>query len=654
MFITKFNRLFTKHGRVVFAVLTLFIIIPFVLYFSSGVNFMEMLTPKNSSSGVSMYGKSLTQGELNRLIDMKLVSLSFQWGLIDFRNSELRKEVLDQCLERARLLDEAGKLGIKASDKEVAEKILGIRLFQADNSFDEDKFNNYFANYLNRFGLNKADLDEAIRGDLVIDKLREQITQSVIVNEGEVKAYYLLNNEEVVAKVARFKSDDFMKAEEPDAKALTDYLAANQANYRMPARYKAELVKFDFSGSAKEAAEKCTDKMIENYYNANKSKYMESVAKPLDQVRNQIRKAIVDQRKQASDREMFADCLNTIYKNCSSGKPLPFNPQFDSMAKLTRHIKSNSNIEDFEIEAYYNSNKSKYTEQAQKPFEKAKDDAKVGLLKQEREKMSVDKAQRTAIEVYKQIEKEGFSKAQEIFNKFFKEKGMAIIPVDWIEAKATAVPGVADEPDLAKDIAKLHPDQPISNAIKGKNSAFIACLVGIEKERDAKLEEVKERLVKDYKAEKALALARDTARDVAARITKALEEKKDFKTAAGDAKFSDVPKFTVVSSPSGVPDARAIAGTAVKLKAGSASASVEVATGAFVVYVESRIIPQEADFAAKKDIQTRVFKSKKEQAAWENFTKYLKEQSKTELSKEMATDKPKPMDYDPNSMPFDF
>jgi len=65
------------------------------------------------------------------------------------------------------------------------------------------------------------------------------------------------------------------------------------------------------------------------------------------------------------------------------------------------------------------------------------------------------------------------------------------------------------------------------------------------------------------------------------------------------------------------------------------------------------VIPAEDSFASQQDIQSRIFKSKKEQAAWDNLCKYLKKMSKTEIGKDMRIDKPKPSDYDPNSMPFD-
>ena len=656
MFITKMNRLFAKHGRVAFGILTMFIIIPFVLYFSSGVNVTEMFAPSRNASGVSMYGKTIKFADLNHLIDQKLLSLSLQWGMpVDFRNSEGRREFLDESLDRARLLREADLLGVKVSDKEVADKIMSTRLFKRDGIFDVDKFNNHVTYYLQPFGIGKADLDEAVRSDLVIDKLKEQITKSVVVTENEIKTYYLLNSEEVLIKVARFKSSDFVKPEAPEEKDLENYLATNQAKYRIPAKYKADVVKFDYAAFEGEAEGKCTDKMLEEHYNANKNKYKEPIEKPLDLVKEEIRKAIIQQRKTASDQEMSSAHLNALYQYCPQGKQLIYLPRYDARASFAHHVKTNMPVEDYEIESYYSKNKQKYTEQAQKPLEKAKDEIKTELVKKEREKLAADKAQRLAIEIYKQIEKDGFAKAADLFVKFFQDKSMPIDKVDWIEASATNVPNIGDEPDLVKEIAKLHPDQPITNAIRGKNFTFVACLTGLEKERDAKLAEVKDKLVKDYKDEKALTLARDTARDVAASIAKALEEKKDFKTAAAETKFEDVPKFTAASSPSGISDAKVIANTTAKLKAGSVSSAVEVPNGSLIVYVESRLIPTNENFASQKDIQSRIYKSKKEQAAWENLRKDLKEQSKTLISKDMRTDKPVPGgDYDPDAFPMDY
>ncbi len=657
MFITRMNRLFARHGRVAFGILTLFIIVPFVLYFSSGVNVTEIFAPKKNASGVSMYGRSIAFDELNHIIDMKLLSISLQWGMpVDFRNSEGRREFLEEALDRQRQLDEASKLGVKVSDNEVASKILSLKMFMTDNKFDEEKFNRHATFYLQPFGLSKQSLDEAVRGDLIIEKLKEQITRSVVVTEDEVKSYYLLNNEEIISKVARFKSSDFVNPEPPDDKDLENYLAVNQKKYQIPAKYKAEVVKFIYEDFDQEAAGKCTDKMLEDYYNANKARFKESVEKPLEQVKEDVRKAVIEQNKSASSQEIYAAYLNKLYGYCPPIKRLPGQPVFDSAANFAHHVKATRALTDTDLEVYYLKNKSRYSEQVPKSFEKAKDEIKLEVVKKEREKLAADKAQRLANEVYKQIEqegKEGVARAAEIFSKFFKDKGMHVAPTDWVEAQTTNIPGIGDEPELAKAIAKIHPDQPISDTIKGKNAAFVNCLTAIEKERDAKLSEMKDKIIKDYKDEKALTLARDTARDTAARITKALEEKSDFKTAAGDVKFEDVPKFTISSSPGGIPDAKTIANTALKLKAGSLSSSVETPNGALIVYVESRITPTAEKLASQREVQTQSYKSKKEQAAWDNHCAYLKQQSNTDISKELRTDKPKPQDFDPNNMPFD-
>ena len=62
MFISKMNRMFHKHGRVAFALLTLVIIVPFVLYFSaSPADLVDMFSFGSESSHITINGEKLPQ-----------------------------------------------------------------------------------------------------------------------------------------------------------------------------------------------------------------------------------------------------------------------------------------------------------------------------------------------------------------------------------------------------------------------------------------------------------------------------------------------------------------------------------------------------------------------------------------------------------------
>lgn len=89
--------------------------------------------------------------------------------------------------DRILMLDQARKMGIKASDKEVIEMIQKHPLFVRNSVFD-DRFYSYLLR--NTIGLEARAFEETVRDNIILQKLTAQLTRDVSIPDDELRSTY--------------------------------------------------------------------------------------------------------------------------------------------------------------------------------------------------------------------------------------------------------------------------------------------------------------------------------------------------------------------------------------------------------------------------------------------------------------------------------
>ncbi len=107
------------------------------------------------------------------------------------------------------LKDEATRLGVSATDEEVADAIKAVPEFQTQGQFDPAKYNQIVQVALGSRGLTVAQLEEIVRDDIVLKKLKSLLGSTIAPSPTEVRAAYVRDQEKTVASVVRLKLADF-------------------------------------------------------------------------------------------------------------------------------------------------------------------------------------------------------------------------------------------------------------------------------------------------------------------------------------------------------------------------------------------------------------------------------------------------------------
>ena len=292
MFITRINKLFHKHGRIAFGVLTIVIIIPFVLYFSATPDdILNMFSLGGQKSNVSMYGKNVPQKTLDHYISNAMIAMTLQGYQINFDTMRDQQQVLNEALNRVRLLNVAEKRGVKVDDMQVVSYIRSVPLFQDKGQFDLKRYDMFVQYFLGKYRLGNEDVENVARENRIIDILRNQIMDSVIVTDAGAREFYNTANESYNVKVAAFNSSEYLKSVKPNDEELEKYFNSNRHKYLISAKYKADVVRFNFINFEKEAAENVTDKQVDSYYLQNKNNYKDTDEK---EAKVKIKKELID------------------------------------------------------------------------------------------------------------------------------------------------------------------------------------------------------------------------------------------------------------------------------------------------------------------------------------------------------------------------
>ncbi|MCE5299483.1 MAG: SurA N-terminal domain-containing protein [Spirochaetia bacterium] len=199
----------------------------------------------NSKAGnqdvIANVGKSvITYTMLGEALQSKLQQL-YDRGIkvTDEKEKQLKKELLDQLIERQLLLDFAKKSAITVSDEEVAQSITGIKTFNDENGrFSKERYLQYL--YSQR--INPDDFENEQRVNIIMAKLRNMIYAGVKMTDDELRSYYMKRSRRISVNYVYFNYKNFISSLNITEDQMKDYYALNKKNYEKPDRVRASHI----------------------------------------------------------------------------------------------------------------------------------------------------------------------------------------------------------------------------------------------------------------------------------------------------------------------------------------------------------------------------------------------------------------------------
>jgi peptidyl-prolyl cis-trans isomerase D len=179
---------------------------------------------------------------------------------------QVKKQALNQLIDKMLLVQEARRFKFRVSDKELADTIMKIDAFQRAGVFD----NRLYQNILGRLRMTPEEFEIAQRDAMLIERLRTLITSSAKVSDQEVREWFNWAYASVNIDFVRFDPDKYkdIKASSEEIKA---FFEKHKENYKTDAMVKVRYLNFD--PDAYRSKVSISDEELRDYFDENREEF---------------------------------------------------------------------------------------------------------------------------------------------------------------------------------------------------------------------------------------------------------------------------------------------------------------------------------------------------------------------------------------------
>lgn len=191
------------------------------------------------------------------------------WSDTLIKTLDLENRALNNLIEQKLISQEAKRIGLDITPKEIQTQILSYPTFVINGRFDVGRYKSL----LIRFGMKPEDFEEDISRDLLQKKLSQFLMTLLPVSDQEISDRYNFLNREVKISFIQLKPDKYRDDIKLDKPGLEAFFNKNKEDYRIP-----EMIKIAYITIAPETYKgevTVTEDEIRDYYEYNLENYKE-------------------------------------------------------------------------------------------------------------------------------------------------------------------------------------------------------------------------------------------------------------------------------------------------------------------------------------------------------------------------------------------
>ena len=241
--------LMRTNQRWLMIVISVLVLVSFIWFYSDRTHSDGM----GSDQIGTIYGRSLTVTELQRT--ERQLRMAEELGLVHLTQRDLFEggDMNSAAINDLVIQHEVEKLNIFPTDDEVADAEMKLAAFQGPNGqFDPAKKDEIMNDRLTPNGFSVNQLDELVRQDLQVAKLREILDAPVVVSPLEVRRYFERGYTKTDASVVRLQKADFVATvPAPTEEEIKKYYTEQKDVLTQPERRKVQYVKFGLDDAQK-------------------------------------------------------------------------------------------------------------------------------------------------------------------------------------------------------------------------------------------------------------------------------------------------------------------------------------------------------------------------------------------------------------------
>jgi peptidyl-prolyl cis-trans isomerase D len=219
-------------------------------------------------------GREITAAQFRRTYQQQMAAYRQSYGAnVDdklLKQLGIDQRIVQQMIQEEASLAEAQRLGIKASDAEVRERILALPAFQESGQFIGDQRYRQLLRMQNP-PMRPDEFEDQVRRSIVVEKLQAALTGWMTVADTDVDTEFKKRNEKVKVQVVSFPADKFREGVVATDAEVAKYFEDHKESYRIGEKRKIRYLTIDQEGLRAKAT--VTGQQIERAYNDNIQQY---------------------------------------------------------------------------------------------------------------------------------------------------------------------------------------------------------------------------------------------------------------------------------------------------------------------------------------------------------------------------------------------
>jgi len=190
------------------------------------------------------------------------------------RSMGLDRQILQQMIDEYAALQEAERLGVTVTDKEIRDRIVSFPAFQQNGQFvGEQAYNQSLR--LQSPPMTPAQFEEDIRRSLMLERLQAAVTDWITVTDEDLRREHVRRSETISVSAISFRADDFREGIEATDADVAALFAQNAVDYTVPEKRQLRFVLINVA-ALKESFTPSDDD-VQGYYGYNTDRYTEPV-----------------------------------------------------------------------------------------------------------------------------------------------------------------------------------------------------------------------------------------------------------------------------------------------------------------------------------------------------------------------------------------
>ncbi len=183
------------------------------------------------------------------------------------KTEDIKKQVIQDLIDKVLIRQKADELGIMVSDQEVQAAILRVPAFQKDGVFNQE----IYQRTLQRARLTPASFESQVKEELLLNRVRSLLAAGLDVPENEIRDRYSFMNQEIDLSYVVIDPNMCKSSVKITDKDLESWYEKHKEEYRTEPQERIRYLLFKRSDVIKGI--KVTQDEIKDYYQSHKDQF---------------------------------------------------------------------------------------------------------------------------------------------------------------------------------------------------------------------------------------------------------------------------------------------------------------------------------------------------------------------------------------------